>query len=69
MGHRATRGVGGSSSPFVHKPALSQGKTTEPSTIRVATLTTPNSLKAKGAPRPPSRVVKWTTSRGPSREG
>ncbi|WMV46617.1 hypothetical protein MTR67_040002 [Solanum verrucosum] len=35
----------------------------------VATLTTPNSLKAKRTPRPPSQAVKWTTTRGPSREG
>uniref|UniRef100_M1DJK6 Uncharacterized protein n=1 Tax=Solanum tuberosum TaxID=4113 RepID=M1DJK6_SOLTU len=35
----------------------------------VATLTTPNSLKTKGAPRPPSRAVKLTITHGPSREG
>uniref|UniRef100_M1DNA8 Uncharacterized protein n=1 Tax=Solanum tuberosum TaxID=4113 RepID=M1DNA8_SOLTU len=38
-------------------------------TWAVAILATLNSLKAKGAPCLPSRVVKWTTTRGPFREG
>uniref|UniRef100_M1DJU0 Uncharacterized protein n=1 Tax=Solanum tuberosum TaxID=4113 RepID=M1DJU0_SOLTU len=58
----------------VHEPPCPSSSAPRPVVVpvvpwAVATLTTPNSLKAKGAPRPPSRVVKWTTTRGPSHEG